>query len=69
MAQNTPIATADSVREAAEGLLAEGTPLDRISQQAVRARLGGGSMGTIHRHLKPFLEEKRSEMADRKSVV
>ena len=64
MAVNSAIATAQSVREAAEALLSEGWALDRISQQALRNRLGGGSMGTIHRHLKQFLDEKRADMVD-----
>lgn len=65
----TSIATAQRVHEAAEAMLAEGYPVERISQNAIRARLGGGSMATIHRHLKPFLDEKRAQAAAQRPVV
>jgi hypothetical protein len=56
MTSNAPIATAESVQAAVESLLRSGTPLPEITQEAVRAELGGGSMSTIQRHLKAIRE-------------
>lgn len=60
MTKPSQIATPERVREAVESLLAEGKPLREITLKAVRERVGGGGMGTIHKHLRPVVEEKRA---------
>jgi chromosome segregation ATPase len=67
MTSNAPIATAESVQAAVESLLRSGTPLPEITQEAVRAELGGGSMSTIQRHLKAIREKSRGAAAEREN--
>jgi hypothetical protein len=62
-------ASEDAVQQAVDALLEEGTPLDRITVQAVRERVGGGSNTSVSRHLRPYLEANRAELADHQADI
>lgn len=62
-------ASEDAVQQTVDALLEEGTPLDRITVQAVRDRIGGGSNTSVSRHLRPYLEAKRAELAEHQADV
>jgi hypothetical protein len=59
MTTPSQIVTPEGVREAEDSLLAERRPSEKVTRCTVRERLGGGSMGTIHKYLRPLIEEER----------
>ncbi|MBK1671298.1 hypothetical protein CKO28_25185 [Rhodovibrio sodomensis] len=54
-------ATQAAVREAFERLRQNGTPVPRITQDAIREEIGGGSYSSIQRHLKPLRDTHMAE--------
>ena len=62
-------ASQETVEQAVDTLFEAGTPLDRITVQAVRDQVGGGSNTSISRHLRPILDAKRAEMSDHQADV